>query len=275
MKCDFCHKRKEDSYVREGKTICYSCRDVQDEESMDRDGVIYLYLVEKDGIPYELENGTGELRFRITSYRDHGKTNNWRAIGGHNWYMTKRVDVWFCDRNDFRWHGVLITGGQNDRTRCVRSIANTEYRLQGHNASKRNPELDNPYLKWADMNRFAINNRIALRGCNGIIGREVAGKQSYSEKELRPIVKKSIIAMDGTHYCENFHKPIVQSEAIRLTPKLYAIRTRWWCKENPGSRVWFFQKTKTSWKEVPYSKKIRGLLEMNLATQVLTGGNDV
>jgi hypothetical protein len=167
----------------------------------------------------------------------------------------------------------------NDRVRCTLNKQDTEHELARSRDSKRSPELDRPYLKWADMNEFIKNHRTVWTE-DHLLGESATPKETYTAEELRPVVRKwvteqdRLMAFDSVSYCEDFHKPIIQSEPIQLTDKLWAIRTRWWCKENPSSAVWFFQKTKTSWKEVPYNKRVREILEMNLATQVLTGGQE-
>jgi hypothetical protein len=238
--------------------------------------VIYLYMSYEDGTPNELDNG-GELKFRIRSSKDHSV--NPRKTGGHNWYMTKRIDCWFVDKNGFNWHGVLITGGMNDRVRCVRSTHDTEIVLlrysHAHRVGNISPELDKPYLRWRDMESFMPFMPKNLRAENFVTEKQAEPKQSYSN--LAPYWRgKKLYIYDGidTSAFRLFNPPIVQSNVIEIEKNLIAVRTRWWCKENPSSRVWFFMKTKTGWKGVPYNQKVRNMLEIKLATQILTGGTE-
>ena len=56
--------------------------------------------------------------FRV---RSHGEGQY--DIGGHNWYMTTRFDVWFENpRDGYTWWGYLITGGDNQTFRIRRTL---------------------------------------------------------------------------------------------------------------------------------------------------------
>jgi hypothetical protein len=56
----------------------------------------------------EITNDAGWLTFGVKNQSDGP-----RSRGGHNWYMTTRFDVWASMPDGRRWHGVLITGGDN------------------------------------------------------------------------------------------------------------------------------------------------------------------
>ena len=51
--------------------------------------------------------------------RSHGR-GDWDN-GGHNWYMTTRIDVWFEMPDGYCWWGALITAGYNCTFRVRRT----------------------------------------------------------------------------------------------------------------------------------------------------------
>lgn len=93
--------------------VCYACCALREKASMHKTGRIDLYVTEESTQPgcrrpVSVINWPGTLVFVPTAYN----------YGRHNLAGT-RLDVWFNDDCNDRWHGVVL-GDFNEILRCKR-----------------------------------------------------------------------------------------------------------------------------------------------------------
>lgn len=100
----------------EGKSFCYACCAKRDEEQMEKEGRITLYLTNENGTALgTISNWPGSLKIKNVSIRK----------GRHNIART-RYDVWFIHKNR-EWHGVQY--GDNTQLLHCRRLAKNVKRL--------------------------------------------------------------------------------------------------------------------------------------------------
>lgn len=107
----------------------------------------------------------------------------------------------------------------------------------------------------------------------GVVLMAAKSQRYYQRKDIEPIIFGEDNQYIGLRILSN-HKErgvsVVDSEIMLLYENVYIVRSRWLSRYHSSSAVWLYQKLESGWKRIRLNKEIRSIMNMRLATLVLT-----